>query len=179
MCKDTLDIENYGSLYDPISKIKEPISKANWEYCVLHCWSFCSLCASAWVIWMMIIWPSGLGLSVCIWVIASVNHLLTHPHFLSLANPQYDGKGEWGWTAGHNGQYGNGWLKYTQTSFSSSTQSRLSEPFHLPGLHNLRSFLAANLNQNYFLIACVKIFVTFGTKVPYLTFCNKMWRILM
>ena len=47
------------------------------------------------------------------------------------------------------------------------------------GLHNLRSFLAANLNQNYFLIACVKIFVTFGTKVPYLTFCNKMWRILM
>ena len=42
------------------------------------------------------------------------------------------------------------------------------------GRHNLRSFLAANLNQNYFLIACVKIFVTFGTKVPYLTFCNKM-----
>ena len=27
--------------------------------------------------------------------------------------------------------------------------------------------------------AYVEIFVTFATKVPYLTFCNKMWRILM
>ena len=74
----------------------------------------------------MIIWPSGLGLSVCIWVIASVNHLLTHPHFLSHANPQYYGKGDWGWTAGHNGQCINGYLKCTQTSFSSFTRSTLS-----------------------------------------------------
>ena len=35
------------------------------------------------------------------------------------------------------------------------------------------------LAQNYFLSVYVKIFVTFATKVPYLTFCDKMWQILM
>ena len=40
----------------------------------------------------------------------------------------------------------------------------------------MRSFLAANLIQNYFLIysAHDKFFVTFATKVAYLTFCDKM-----
>ena len=37
--------------------------------------------------------------------------------------------------------------------------------------HNLRSFLAANLTQNYFLISFL---MTFATKVTYLTFCVKM-----
>ena len=38
----------------------------------------------------------------------------------------------------------------------------------------LRSFLVANSTQNYFLIAHVlSFFVTFATKVTYLTFCDK------
>ena len=52
--------------------------------------------------------------------------------------------------------------------------------FSLAGRHNLRSFLAANLTQNYFLIArMLRFFVTFATKVPYLTFCDKMWQFLI
>ena len=42
--------------------------------------------------------------------------------------------------------------------------------------HNLRRFLAANLTQNNFLLSFL---VAFATKVPYLTFCVKMWQILM
>ena len=44
--------------------------------------------------------------------------------------------------------------------------------------HNLRSFLAANSTQNYFLIARM-FFVTFATKVPYLKFCDKMRQFLI
>ena len=48
-----------------------------------------------------------------------------------------------------------------------------------PGRHNLRSFLASNTTQNYVLIAHIfSFFVTFPTKVPYLTFYVKMGQIL-
>ena len=46
---------------------------------------------------------------------------------------------------------------------------------YIPSGPNLRSFLAATSTQSYFLIARMLIlFVTFATKVPYLTFCDKM-----
>ena len=46
--------------------------------------------------------------------------------------------------------------------------------------HNLRSFLAANSTQNYFLIARMLIFfVTFATKVTYSTFYDKMRQFLI
>ena len=52
------------------------------------------------------------------------------------------------------------------------------------GRHNLRSFLAVNSTQNYFLVArMLSFFVTFTTKVPYLTFfkrdttkCDNFWQ---
>ena len=45
---------------------------------------------------------------------------------------------------------------------------------------NLRSFLAANLTQKYFLIAHMSsFFVTFTTEVLYLTFCDKMRQFLI
>ena len=44
------------------------------------------------------------------------------------------------------------------------------------GRHNLQSFIAANLTQNYFLIArMLCFFVIFATTVPFLTFRDKMW----
>ena len=53
--------------------------------------------------------------------------------------------------------------------------ANVAEYKEVAGRHNLQSFLAANLTQNYFLIArMISFFVTFATKVPYLTFCNKM-----
>ena len=49
-----------------------------------------------------------------------------------------------------------------------------------PGRHNLQSFLTANSTQNYFIIARIlSFFVTFATKVPYLTFCDKMRQFLI
>ena len=54
--------------------------------------------------------------------------------------------------------------------------------FHrLEQAFNLRSFLAPNLTQKYFLIAhiCQVFFVTFMTEVLYLTFCNKMRQLLI
>ena len=68
---------------------------------------------------------------------------------------------------GEDATVGSGALEATRLHFPAQAGAP-------PGRHNLRGLFAANLNQNYFLIACVKIFVTFGTKVPYLTFCNKM-----
>ena len=44
-----------------------------------------------------------------------------------------------------------------------------------PGWHNLRSFLAANSTQNHFLIAHVKLFVTFATKVCLWHFATKYY----
>ena len=44
----------------------------------------------------------------------------------------------------------------------------------------MQSFLAATSTQSYFLIARMLIFfVTFATKVPYLTFCDKMRQFLI
>ena len=43
------------------------------------------------------------------------------------------------------------------------------------GWHNLRSFLAANSTQNHFLIAHVKLFVTFATKVCLWHFATKYY----
>ena len=52
--------------------------------------------------------------------------------------------------------------------------------FSAPGPHNLRSFLAAIPTLNYYLIArMISFFVTFATKVPYLTFCDKMRQFLI
>ena len=49
-----------------------------------------------------------------------------------------------------------------------------------PGRHNLGSFLAANSSQNFFLIARrIIFFVTFATKVSYVTFCDKMRQFLI
>ena len=48
-----------------------------------------------------------------------------------------------------------------------------------PSITNIQTSQRVPLTQNYFLSVYVKIFVTFATKVPYLTFCDKMWQILM
>ena len=44
----------------------------------------------------------------------------------------------------------------------------------------MRSFLAANSTQDHFLIArMLSFFVIFATKVPFLTFRDKMWQFLV
>ena len=43
-----------------------------------------------------------------------------------------------------------------------------------PSITNIQTSQRVPLTQNYFPSVYVKIFVTFATKVPYLTFCDKM-----
>ena len=60
-----------------------------------------------------------------------------------------------------------------------SSNSR-RQSFQYMGPHNLGSFLAVNSTQNYFITArMISFFVTFATKVPYLTFCDKMRQFLI
>ena len=47
-----------------------------------------------------------------------------------------------------------------------------------PSITNIQTSQRVPLTQNYFPSVYVKIFVTFATKVPYLTFCDKMRQFL-
>ena len=64
----------------------------------------------------------------------------------------------------------------TSTTLSPSIIWQISNPLAVDaGWHNLRSFLAANSTQNHFLIAHVKLFVTFATKVCLWHFAAKYY----
>ena len=64
----------------------------------------------------------------------------------------------------------------TSTTLSPSIIWQISNPLAVDaGWHNWRSFLAANSTQNHFLIAHVKLFVTFATKVCLWHFATKYY----